>query len=253
MNCIRIYSAGNTPAIRFASRYLSQHGFEVTAQSAPDVTHLLLPVPSFETDGRIRGGGIPEHILADLPEHITVIGGNLRHPALHGYQTLDLLHDPQYVAQNAALTADCAIRVAGKHLPTVWVDCPVLILGWGRIGKCLAEQLKAMGAKVTVAARKEKDLAMLGAIGYRWENISQLGNGLSHYRVIFNTVPATVLRAEQCRLCDPECIKIELASTPGIEDSNSISALGLPGKIVPESSGSLIAKTVIRLLEKKEY
>lgn len=253
MNGIRIYSAGNTPALRFACRNLSQRGFEITFQSAPDVTHLLLPSPSFEADGRIRGGGIPEHILADLPEQLTVIGGNLRHPALHGYPTLDLLQDLQFTAENAAITADCAIRVAREHLPTVWCRCPVLIIGWGRIGKCLASQLKALGADVSVAARKDKDLAMLHALGYRTENSLALGYSLSRYRIIFNTVPSAVLSSKQCKLCDPECIKIELASTPGMDDPAVIPALGLPGKYAPESSGRLIAKTVVRLLQRKEH
>jgi len=65
-------------------------------------------------------------------------------------------------------------------------------------------------------------------------------------------VPATTLSKERCRECDPKCIKIELASQPGIEDTNVIQALGLPAKYAPESSGRLIANTVIRLLHRKE-
>jgi dipicolinate synthase subunit A len=250
MNAIRIYCAGNTTALAFARENLQQKGFEITPQPEPDVTHLLLPVPSFETDGRIRGGGIPAHILADLPEHITVVGGNLHDLSLHGYTKMDLLQDSQYVAENAAITADCAIRVAREHMSLIWQKCPVLIIGWGRIGKCLAAQLKQLGANVTVAARKEADLSILRAMHFGAENILNLDP--SRYRIIFNTVPATVLTKEQCRQCSPNCVKIELASKPGIEDSNVISALGLPAKYAPETSGKLIADTFIRLLKRKE-
>jgi len=121
MNAIRIYRAGNTSALQFACQDLARQGLEITAQPAPDVTHLLLPVPSFEADGRIKGGGIPAHILADLPENITVVGGNIRSLSLHGYRTLDLLQDAQYVAENAAITADCTIRVAREQLGCVGV------------------------------------------------------------------------------------------------------------------------------------
>jgi len=38
----------------------------------------------------------------------------------------------------------------------------------------------------------------------------------------------------------------------GIEGSHVIWARGLPGKDTPESSGKLIAKTVIRSLDRKE-
>ncbi len=252
MNGIRICCAGNTSALQFAVQNLSRRGFEVTTQPAPDITHLLLPVPSFEADGRIKGGGIPAHILADLPEHITVVGGKLHSLSAYGCPILDLLQDPQYVAENAAITADCAIRVAREQLHLVWGKCPVLVIGWGRIGKCLATQLKALGADVTVAARKEADISILKALGYSADNSLSFCRGLGHYRVIFNTVPTAILTKEQCKSCDPECIKIELASQPGIDDTNVIPALGLPAKYAPESSGRLIADTFIRLLHGKE-
>lgn len=252
MKGIRICCAGNNAALQFACRNLSQRGFEITNQPALDITHLLLPVPSFEADGRIKGGGIPAHILADLPEHISVAGGNLQSPFLQSYHTIDILQDPQYIAENAAITADCAIHLAREQMNFVWNKCPVLVVGWGRIGKCLAVQLKALGATVTVAARKEADIAMLKALGYQAESSLTFNRGLPHYRIIFNTVPAPVLSKEQCKECDPECIKIELASKPGIDDPNVISALGLPTKFAPETSGRLIADTFIRLLQGKE-
>ena len=252
MNGILLYSAGNSPAMQFACRNLEDHGFAFAPDPAPDVTHMLLPVPSFCPDGRIRGGGILEHILSDLPERLTVIGGNLSHPALQGYNTWDLLHDPLYTAQNASIPADCAILVARDKMAAVWQRCSVLVIGWGRIGKCLAQQLKQLGANVTVAARKQQDLAIAQALGYGAVHTVNIERTLPRYHVIFNTVPAPMLNAQMCKKCDPDCILIELASTPGIEGNNVISALALPGRFAPESSGKLIASTVIRLLKGKE-
>ena len=252
MNRTIIYPAGSTAALRFACQELSDRGADVVSAPAPDVTHLLLPVPSFEADGRVKGGGILEHILADLPENVTAIGGNLTHPALQGYKTIDLLQDPAYVAENAAITADCAIRIAGNNLPVVFKDCPMLVIGWGRIGKCLATQLKAMDAKVTVAARKEADRAMLKALGYSVQHPEQLGHCLMRYRVIFNTAPAPILSEAQTGNCQNGCVKIDLASKLGIAGKDVIWARGLPGKNAPESSGALIAKTILRLTAGKE-
>ena len=45
---------------------------------------------------------------------------------------------------------------------------------------------------------------------------------------------------------------IDLASKLGIEAEDVIWARGLPGKDAPETSGDLIARTVIRLTAKKE-
>ena len=248
MNKAIICTAGNTPALPFARHFLQEQGLTVTDTPAPDVTHLLLPVPSFEPDGRIKGGGILAHILADLPETITVIGGNLQHPSLVGMKTVDLLQDHRYIAENAAITADCALRVMLKELSVVVRGCPVLVIGWGRIGKCLAQLLKAMGAAVTVAARKETDRAMICALGYNAANTLALTNIHTDYRVIFNTVPAPVPDTPQ----DPACVKIDLASKPGLAGKDVIWARGLPGKVTPETSGMLIADTVLRLVFGKE-
>ena len=252
MNQVTLYAPGGNAAVRFACRALAAQGLDVTQVPTPEVTHLLLPVPAFEADGRIRGGGILEHLLADLPEHITVLGGNLTHPALQGYPVIDLLGDGLYAAKNAAITADCAIRVAAQQLGVVFDGCPILILGWGRIGKSLAQKLKAMGARVTVAARNRADRDMLAALGYGAEAPHRLGHNLAPYRVIFNTVPAPVLTAEQMKHCRKDCVKIELASVPGMVGDGVTAALGLPGKMTPESSGELIARTVIRLLAERE-
>lgn len=252
MNAVILYTAGDTAALRFARQNLLDRGITVVDRCAPDVTHLLLPVPSFEADGRIKGGGVLEHILSDLPDRVHIIGGNLQHPALAGHPTTDLLKDPLYLAQNAAITADCAIRTAGALLPVVFKDCPILVIGWGRIGKCLAAKLQAMGARVCVAARKQSDLAVLRALEYGTEDTCALGPSLMRYRVILNTVPYPVLDQKQCKHCQPGCIKIDLASSQGILDSDVIWARGLPNKDAPESSGLLIAGTVVGLLSKKE-
>jgi hypothetical protein len=52
--------------------------------------------------------------------------------------------------------------------------------------------------------------------------------------------------------CRPDCVKIDLASIQGIYGSDVIHARGLPGKQTPESSGILIANTIIRLLRKED-
>lgn len=252
MNKIVICAAGGNAAMPYALRALVQRGIHIAEKPEADATHLLLPAPAFEADGRIRGGGVLEHILADLPQEITVVGGNLNHPALDGYKKLDLLTDGIYLAKNAAITADCAIRVAAGRLPIIWDGCPVLVLGWGRIGKCLAAQLRAAGAAVSVAARKKTDRDLLLGLGYGSEQPDKLRHGLAAYRVIFNTVPAPVLDAEQLRYCRKDCLKVELASSPGISGPDVISALGLPGKTVPESSGKLIAHSIIRMIAEKE-
>lgn len=93
---------------------------------------------------------------------------------------------------------------------------------------------------------------MLRALGFRAIDPMNPDKMLPRFRVLFNTVPAPVLSDAQVFRCRPDCIKIELASTRGIGGSQVISAGGLPGKTVPESSGKLIAESILRILFKKE-
>lgn len=252
MNDLTFYVAGSSPALRCASMYLTQQGYRVVEHPSAEVTHLLLPVPSFEPNGRIKGGLNLTDLLPLLPKDITIIGGNLAHPALDGYPVLDLLQDPMYLAQNAAITAHCAVKVALAELPVTLDHCQVLIIGWGRIGKCLASLLRAMGAAVTVAARKETDRAILRALGYEAVDTDGLSLGLIRYRVLFNTADHPILNEKALTYCRPDCLKIDLASTPGIAGQDVIHARGLPGKDAPETSGILIARTCIRLAARKE-
>lgn len=236
----------------YAKEFLLRRGACVAETPNDSVTHLLLGVPSFDPEGQLRGGGSLGDILVELPDDVVIMGGNLNHPLTEGYQTVDFLQDEHYLAENAAITADCAIPIAQSKLPTVIPGCPILVIGWGRIGKCLAAKLKDMGAEVTVSVRKEADHAMLRALGFRAEYTNELCASLGRYRLIFNTVPAPVIREEQTAYFREDCIKIDLATKPGIFGSDVISARGLPGMYAPESSGALIARTAIRHALRKE-
>jgi len=241
------YTAGRTDALLRAEATLRKQGCQFA--SAPDlsVTHLLLDVPSFAADGSLRSGGSLDDILPSLSPQVKICGGLLEGNVPKGYQTLDLLADPFYTAENARITAHCAVSLAMGKLPRILFGCPVLIIGWGRIGKCLAGLLRDMGAKVTVAARKASDRAMLEALGYDTLSTEGLGYSLVRFRVIFNTAPELILPAEAMSYAPEDCLKIELASQPGMDAPDVIQARGLPGKDAPESSAALIAQTLLRL------
>jgi dipicolinate synthase subunit A len=240
-----VFCAGSTPACRYALQSLSAAGIHIADNPTGEVTHLLLDVPSFNPEGLLRGGGCLEDVLKAFRKDLTVCGGNLKHPALSVYRTVDLLQDDDYLAQNARITAECALDVAMPYLTVTLRDCPVLILGWGRIGKCLARLLHSIGANVTIAARKQSDRAMIRALGM---DAADFDPDLSDFRLIFNTVPAPVLNREQMGHCQSDCVKIDLASRPGMEDDDIIYARGLPGIHVPESSGTLIAAALLPYL-----
>ena len=240
----RICSAGHSAALGYALRILKEEGCVILPCPDKTATHLLLPVPSFGPDGQLVGGGDLEAVLSHLPKSVTVIGGNLNNPLLNGYHTIDLLQNPSYVAENASITAYCAVGLAEKRLPVIWKHLPVMVIGWGRIGKCLALLLQQMGARVTVAARKEADRALADALGY--QAVPTEGLSTNGYRVVFNTAPEMIVPD-----CRGEGLYMDLASKPGLGGDNVVVARGLPGKLAPESSGRLIAHHVLTILNKE--
>lgn len=237
-----LYPIGSTSACSICAGILQKNGITVVDHPTPDIDCLLLDVPGFSADGTLRGGGRIEEILPMLPEQLLVIGGKLDHPALQSYRRMDLLKEESYLARNAAITADCAIKVMAPKIDFVFQDCPVLILGWGRIGKCLAQMLRALGCRVTVAARKEADRAMLDALGYGAADFLQVPILLPNVRIVFNTVPKKILDIP----VPGHCIGVELSSADGIYGNHLVIARGLPGKYAPESAGKLMAETILR-------
>jgi len=244
---VQIYPVGATAATEYAAQFMSRKGLDIVDHPTPEVTHLLLDVPSFGPGGLLRSGGRIDKILETIPQYITVVGGRLEHPSLEGYKTWDLLQNEAYLTRNAAITADSALQVAAPLLTTAFSQTPTLVIGWGRIGKCLARMLHGLGCPVTVAARKEKDLAMLHALGY---SAADPGNLNGAYRLIFNTAPEPVL-TKQILSRFPNCVKIDLASRKGLEGEDVVWARGLPGIYAPESSGRLIADTILQLLKEE--
>jgi len=250
MSDILFYPVGSTAAVHYAAAFLASRNIPVTSSPSEQVTHLLLDVPSFDRCGQLRNGEDIESLLNSLPRDITVIGGNLDHPALSAYITHDLLKQEDYLCHNAAITAHCAMRILLPMLTATLPESPVLIIGWGRIGKCLARLMKQNGAEVRLMIRNPKDRALALALGYHVLPPSQDDPDPRQLKVVINTVPQLVL--DRARLSKyGHCIKIDLASRPGLEGEDVTIAGGLPGRYAPESSGKLIGQTILNILKEE--
>ena len=231
-------------AIRYAETQLAKMGFHVTRTPAPDVSYVLLPVPSFPS-----GDEYLAHIMAELPDHVIVAGGNLSSLLLKNYAVVDFLQDPIYLAENAAITASCTLGIVRKELKRQLAGSKVLIVGWGRIGKCLHRLFEKEGAEITISVRSKTDRAMIHALGSRSLSIEEAAAETQGYDVIINTVPAMVLPNLAAH---ENALVLELASKPGLSGGNIMNCRGLPGKLAPAASGELIAKTFVRMVLGKE-
>jgi dipicolinate synthase subunit A len=238
------YTAGATDALLQARNHLTDWGHTVSPTPCNDVSHLLLPVPSFDQPGMIKGGIPLQSVVEKLPEDLVILGGNLSNLS---QRHVDFLKDPYYLNENAAITAHCAVKLLQEQCISM-DGIRVLVIGWGRIGKHLLPLLKAKGADVCAAVRKESDLAALHQLG---------NNGISlkewnprQFQIIINTAPAHVLDENQA---DPSAVLMDLASVKGIEGDRVIWARGLPNKKAPDRSGLLIAKTALRYALGREH
>lgn len=247
MQKLIIYPVGCTPACLAAAKELSVRGITVTDHITPEATHLLMDIPSFLASGKLRSGADFSELISLLPENITLIGGRIPENLCLKYSTIDLLKDDTYQFENAAITAECALRTVGERIPFTFRKCTVLIVGWGRIGKHLAFLLKAHGAEVTILSRSPRHRAEVRSFGMQTISPTELEKRIPGFRIIFNTAPSVMIPRELARR-NESCLKIDLASQPGIEGEDVIRANGLPGIHTPESAGQLMADTILRLL-----
>lgn len=236
------YTAGTTDALCHAKNRLQQWGYVFSPIPSEHVTHLLLPVPSFEAPGILKGRQNQAQVLRHLSENITIFGGNL--PPMP-YRTIDLLQDEAYLCENAAITARCTCEILQQKGELKAAS--VLVIGYGRIGKALLPLLKAEGAFVTTAVRKESDLVCLRERGESAVHIPLWDT--RRYDIIVNTAPAALLDEKQTH---PDALLLDLASVRGIKGERVLWARGLPSKMAPEESGTLMAQTVVRFLSRKE-
>lgn len=165
------------------------------------------------------------------------------------YNTLD-----SYALLNAVPTAEGAIKIAIENTDfTLW-QSKVLVIGYGRVGKILADRLKAFGAFVTVSARKPCDFALLEALGFNYINTESIKNLFLGYDIIFNTVDTEVLYGDTLKNL-PSALLVDLSTKGGFDleyaKSLGIKALkapALPGKTAPKTAGKILAKTVSDLI-----
>ena len=172
-------------------------------------------------------------------------------------EIIDIMKREELAVLNTISTAEGAIEIAISNTNKIIHGSDILILGFGRIGKVLARKMAGLSAKVTCAARKDEDLAWIKAYGHRATNINALGENLSQFDIIINTVPHLILTPERLQYVHDDCLLIDLASNPGGIDKKTVKdrglklvwALALPGKVAPVTTAEFIKDTIYNILK----
>ncbi|MDO5559751.1 MAG: dipicolinate synthase subunit DpsA [Oscillospiraceae bacterium] len=176
-----------------------------------------------------------------------------------GLEVYDYLEREEFSVANAVPTAEGAIQIAFEELATTIYGSEVLVTGFGRISRILIKMLHALGAHVTVSARKYADISWAEIYGCKTIHISALKEADKPYDIIFNTVPFLLFDEDSLAFVKKDCLLIDLASKPGGIDFDAAAraglkvvwALGLPGKVAPVSSGIIIANTIENILAER--
>ena len=120
-----------------------------------------------------------------------------------------------------------------------------------------AQRFGALGARVSVAARKFDQLAWAQAMGFDPQPLNHLAGWLCGYDLVVNTIPAPVLTRRELEDLKPGCLILDLASKPGGVDQRAagelgltvIWALALPGKVAPVTAGAAIQTAIYNMLQ----
>ncbi len=200
-------------------------------------------------------------VLKSMKKHQLLIGGKITPKIknlckIYNIEAIDYFEREELTVLNAIPTAEGSIEIAMKMLPITVHGSRSLILGFGRIGKVLAKDLSALGAKTYVEARRFDDLSWINAYGYNGIYLPQLKEQLPAFDVIYNTIPHQILSEDMMKYIRKDCLIIDLASLPGgVDDEKAakyglkvVHALSLPGKAAPKTSGEIIGQTILNIL-----
>ena len=244
---------------RAVGERLQALGHEVVGQEQvcrADVVVLPLPLDADQV-------GLADILRAVRPGAV-LLGGKVTPQAAQmaraaGVPLLDYLERPELEERNAIPTAEGCIGLLLRHRRSTLWQSHVLVLGFGRVAQALAVRLAALGARVTVAARRGEQRARAESLGCRAVPMQELGRAAAGVDTVVNTVPAPVLGRSVLRQLTPGALVIDLASRPGGTDFEAaqqlgvraIHALGLPARCAPDTAGRFVAQAVLDILQER--
>ena len=243
-----------------AGRALARAGYEVCgAEEVARADYILLPLPLDESRTPLA-----ELLRAAKPGAVA-LGGRLSAQAKTiaqeaGVELVDYYARPELAIYNAIPTAEGCIGILLRESTRTLWGANILLLGFGPVGQALGVRLAALGADVTVCARRPEQRALAESLGLRGAELARLGALAPAFDRVVNTIPAPVLTEPVLTALRPGSLIVDLASKPGGTDFaaaqrlglRAIHALSLPAVCAPETAGEAVARTVLAILRERE-
>lgn len=202
-----------------------------------------------------------EEFVSLIQDNHTILGGNINSFLIDAVENknakyFDFMKDDVIAVKNAAATAEGTILEAIRISDINLSESECLVLGYGRCAKVLANRLKALNAKVTIAARSKEQISQAKLDGMSAFFLKEVPVHLKNFDFIFNSIPAMMITKAWLMACKQEVVIIDIASKPGGTDFEeckrlgiqAVLALGLPGKYAPKTSAEILIDSIGHLL-----
>ncbi len=217
---------------------------------------LILPIPVTK--------GIAEQELNEiLNKHVkndTIVMGGCFLPEQkkildsRGIAYLDFMEDTTVTEENAVATAEGAVAELVRNSPYNIDGSKIIVTGYGCCGKAIAKKLDALGARVTVLARRSEARKLAKQDGFYAVDFAFGPEEAMGAAMVVNTVPAQVVTKLMIRELPRDAYILDIASAPGGTDfacakESGISAdlvLGIPGRFSPKASAYILARAIER-------
>ncbi len=223
---------------------------------------LILPIPV----SKVPEQGILNDILnKNLTNGTLVLGGCfsaeqvelLKRRDIH---YLDFMEDETVTEENAVATAEGVIAELVNKSPYNIDEAKIIVSGYGFCGKAIAERLMALGARVTVLARRREVRKAAKKEGFYAVDFAFGPEEAMGAAMLVNTVPAPVITRSIIRELPRDAYILDIASAPGGTDFECAKeygiradlALGLPGKYAPKESAYILDRAIDRFVSREE-
>lgn len=161
-------------------------------------------------------------------------------------EIFEFLEYGQFVCKNAIITAKCLFIYVLKWEKTLHYESEILLAGFGRVGRAVADILAPFYGKIDVLTREPEKTLFYGRPVLKSECEYE------KYDLIISTVPEHIFGEEELTRLKPTAHIMELASKPYSFDTKTADGLrvsyeilpALPAKLLPRQAAAIMKEFV---------
>ncbi|MEG0750961.1 MAG: dipicolinate synthase subunit DpsA [Oscillospiraceae bacterium] len=240
-------------------------------EATRDADIIILPMPLFASDGRLLCEYSSERldardVIARCKNTALLFAGRVNCETAAfarrcGRTLCDYFEREELQIKNAVPTAEGMAEILMRRLPVTLRGASVAVTGYGRTAQAACDILLALGAHVTVCARRPDALALAGSRGCTTVQISRLADRRLKFDALVNTIPVPIIDDTILRRLSRGCLLLDLASDSCIAAGADAAACGieyeralsLPGKAAPKTAGAIIVETIFDILSERGF